>query len=173
MQRACQIERARNRLTCRRFLLQNAFLETLRVSDGHGGESIRHNHTGGGPTMSDAEGTETGNLFLQMVLTLQTSAMQHLGKIASPFTGKVERDLLSAKAAIDMLVMLQDKTRGNLNDAEVKILDRVVYELRMNYVDEAKKPDPPEEEEEGEKEEEKEEKREGEGEEKEEGKEKS
>ncbi len=94
--------------------------------------------------MSDAEERESGNLFLQMVLTLQTSAMQHLGKIASPFTGKVERDLLSAKAAIDMLAMLQEKTKGNLNDAEDKILDRVVYELRMNYVDEAKKPEPPE-----------------------------
>jgi len=62
--------------------------------------------------MSDAEERESGNLFLQMVLTLQTSAMQHLGKIASPFTGKVERDLLSAKAAIDMLAMLQEKTKS-------------------------------------------------------------
>ncbi|MCK4547023.1 MAG: DUF1844 domain-containing protein [Candidatus Eisenbacteria sp.] len=90
-------------------------------------------------------GTEekgTGNLFLQMVLTLQTSAMQHMGKIASPFTGKVERDMLSAKAAVDMLVMLQEKTGGNLSAAEKKILDQVVYELQMNYVDEANKPDP-------------------------------
>jgi hypothetical protein len=99
--------------------------------------------------MSDAQDSRagdngrTGNLFLQMVLTLQTSAMQHLGKIASPFTGNVERDLLSAKTAIDMLVMLQDKTRGNLNETEVKILNHVVYELQMNYVDEAKKPEPP------------------------------
>jgi len=100
--------------------------------------------------MSDAQDTRAGNedgrggnLFLQMVLTLQTSAMQHLGKIASPFTGNVERDLLSAKTAIDMLVMLQEKTRGNLNETEVKILNHVVYELQMNYVDEAKKPEPP------------------------------
>lgn len=85
-----------------------------------------------------------GNLFLQMVLTLQTSAMQHMGKIVSPFTGKVERDLVSAEAAIDMLLMLRDKTKGNLNDVEEKILDRVVYELQMNYVEESKRPEPEE-----------------------------
>jgi hypothetical protein len=95
--------------------------------------------------MEGNSGSDTGSLFLQMVLTLQTSAMQHLGKIASPFTGKVERDLMSAKAAVDMLVMLREKTKGNLNDAENKVLDHVIYELQMNYVDEANKPDPQEE----------------------------
>lgn len=92
--------------------------------------------------MADEDAKSAGNLFLQMVLTLQTSAMQHLGKIASPFTGQVERDLLSAKAAIDMLAMLKEKTQGNLNEAESRILDRVIYELQMNYVDEANKPEP-------------------------------
>jgi hypothetical protein len=91
--------------------------------------------------MGETEPNESGNLFLQLVLTLQTSAMQHLGKFASPFTGKVERDLGSAKASVDMLVMLRDKTKGNLSDVEEKILGRVIYELQINYVDEANKPE--------------------------------
>ena len=94
--------------------------------------------------MEGSSESNTGSLFLQMVLTMQTGAMQHLGKIASPFTGKVERDLMSAKAAVDMLVMLREKTNGNLNDAESKVLDHVIYELQMNYVDEANKPEYPE-----------------------------
>jgi|GEM_PF-868739 len=99
--------------------------------------------------MNETGAAEGGNLFLQMVLTLQTSAMQHLGKIASPFTGKVERDLGSARAAVDMLVMLKDKTRGNLSEVESKVLERVIYELQMNYVDETGKPEPTDESEAG------------------------
>jgi DNA replication initiation complex subunit (GINS family) len=77
----------------------------------------------------------------QLILSLQMGAMQQMGKIASPLTGKVERDLMMAQASIDMLSMLQEKMKGNLTDEEDKFLGHVLYELRMNYVDEAKKPD--------------------------------
>ena len=81
------------------------------------------------------------HMFFQMVLSLQAGAMQQMGKIASPLTGKVERDLYSAKVSIDMLGMFQAKMKGNLTEEESKLLEHVLYELRLNYVDESKKPD--------------------------------
>ena len=83
-------------------------------------------------------------LFLQLVLSMQASAMQQMGKIASPFTGKVERDLKAAQFSIDVVAMLNDKMKGNLSDEEAKIIEHVLYELRLNYVDESKKGDTPE-----------------------------
>jgi hypothetical protein len=79
--------------------------------------------------------------FFQLVLSLQMAAMQQMGKIASPISGKVERNLTQAKASIDMLNMLSEKTQNNLTDDEKGLLDRILFELRMNYVDESKKPD--------------------------------
>jgi len=78
--------------------------------------------------------------FYQLVLSLQAAAWQQMGKVSSPLTGKMERNLEQAKASIDLLEMLQRKTEGNLSSEEKKLLDHVLYELRMNYVDEAKKP---------------------------------
>ncbi len=81
-------------------------------------------------------------LFFQLVVSLQGGAMHQMGKIASPLTGKVERDLDMAKSTIDLLGMLRDKTEGNLTDEEKNLLDHILYELRLNYVDELKKGDP-------------------------------
>lgn len=85
-----------------------------------------------------AESTnEPDPLFAQLVLSLQMGAWQQMGKIASPITGKVERDLAMAKMSIDLLAMIQKKTEGNLNPDEKQMIDHVLYELRMNYVDES------------------------------------
>jgi hypothetical protein len=77
--------------------------------------------------------------FMQLVMSMQAGAMQQMGKMASPVSGKVERDLNMAKYSIDILGMIQTKTKGNLTDEEDKLLGHVLYELRMNYVDELKK----------------------------------
>lgn len=77
--------------------------------------------------------------FYQLALSLQAAAMQQMGKIANPFSGKIERDLSLAKNSIDMLEMLERKTRGNLNNDEKKLVDHILFELRINYVDELKK----------------------------------
>ena len=79
--------------------------------------------------------------FFQLVVSLQMAAMQNMGKIASPITGKIERNLDQAKVSIDMLSMLSGKMEGNLTDEEKDLLDRALYELRMNFVDESKKED--------------------------------
>ncbi len=78
--------------------------------------------------------------FFQLVLSLQGGAMQQMGKIASPLTGKIECNLDMAKSSIDMLAMVKEKTGGNLTEEEKQLIEHALYELRMNYVDELKKP---------------------------------
>jgi len=80
--------------------------------------------------------------YYQLVLSLQASAMQHMGKVMSPVSGKVERNLDAARYSIDVLEMLQRKTEGNLTSEERKLLDHVLYELRLNFVDETSKGEP-------------------------------
>jgi hypothetical protein len=75
-------------------------------------------------------------LFLQLILSLQSAAWYQLGKTVSPISGKIERNLAEAKVSIDLLTMLQEKTRDNLQEEEKKILDNTVYTLQMNYVEE-------------------------------------
>lgn len=82
-------------------------------------------------------------LFMQLVLMVHASAMQHMGKLKNPLTDAVERNLPAAQASIDLLDMLTAKTRGNLNHAEERLLADMVRELKLNYVDEAAKPDTP------------------------------
>ena len=77
--------------------------------------------------------------FLQLVYSLHAAAMQQMGKTMSPMTGKVERSLEMARNSIDMLDMIKRKTDGNLTGEEQQMIDRFLYELRMNYVEEMKK----------------------------------
>ncbi|MDA0712209.1 MAG: DUF1844 domain-containing protein, partial [bacterium] len=78
-------------------------------------------------------------LFMQMVMMFQGMAMQNLGKVMNPVTNKAERNLDQAKNMIDLLGMLEAKTKGNLGNNERNMLTHALYELRMNYVDEVKK----------------------------------
>ena len=65
--------------------------------------------------------------------------MQQMGKVVSPVTGEVERDLTIAQTTIDILAMLETKMKGNLSEEESGFISRSLYELRMNFVDENKK----------------------------------
>ncbi len=76
--------------------------------------------------------------FINFVIMLSQSVMLHLGKIANPLSGKIEKNLDGAKATIDLLVMFKEKTRGNLTDREDKFLATTLSNLQMNYVDELK-----------------------------------
>lgn len=80
-------------------------------------------------------------LFHHLVVMFQTLALQQLGKLVNPITGKMERDLQQAKITIDMLQMIKDRTSGNLEQSERMILDRALLELQMNFVDESGKED--------------------------------
>jgi hypothetical protein len=72
--------------------------------------------------------------FSTLVLSLATSAMVHMGLVPETEGGPVEKNLALAHQTIDTLEMLQNKTRGNLSDDEAKLLQSVLYELRMGYV---------------------------------------
>lgn len=78
--------------------------------------------------------------FIALVATFHSSGMVQLGKVANPFTGKVERDLQAVKQTVDILAMLEEKTRGNLSEDESRFLEHALYELRMNYLDESQHP---------------------------------
>jgi hypothetical protein len=67
-----------------------------------------------------------------------TSAMQGLGKMADP-TGKVSRNLEYVSQTIDLMEMLKDKTKGNISEDIEKVLEGMLSELRLNYVDEKAK----------------------------------
>jgi hypothetical protein len=79
-------------------------------------------------------------VFLQLVTSLQIATMTDLGKIVNPATNKAERNMERAQNTIDILAMLQRKTQGNLSKPEQDFIDHVLYELRMNFVDESERP---------------------------------
>jgi hypothetical protein len=73
--------------------------------------------------------------FSGFVLSLATTAALHFGDLADPETGRrPEPDIESAKRIIELLEMLQAKTKGNLIPEEEKLLDDLLYELRMRFV---------------------------------------
>lgn len=78
-------------------------------------------------------------LFASLVMMFQSATMQHLGKVKNPFTDKIERDLSQAQMTIDLLEMINRKTKGNLSKDEGYYLSNVLRELRLNYVDEQSK----------------------------------
>ncbi len=80
-------------------------------------------------------------LFTQLILMFQASAMQYLGKIGDHITGEIKRDLDQVSITIDMLDMLQAKCKGNLTADEEKLLAHIVSELKLNYIDEKKRPE--------------------------------
>lgn len=72
--------------------------------------------------------------FATFILSMSGSAMFHIGDIPNPETGKTEKNLPLAKQSIDILEMLKEKTKGNLTSDEEKLVDNVLYDLRLRYV---------------------------------------
>jgi len=72
--------------------------------------------------------------FTHFILSLSSSALIQLGEIQDPFTKKSAKNLPLAKQTIDLIGMLKEKTKGNLTPEEEKVIDYVLYDLRMRYV---------------------------------------
>jgi hypothetical protein len=72
--------------------------------------------------------------FSTFIVSLSTEILFHLGEIAHPGTGERQKDLVLAKHAIDTLVMIQEKTKGNLTEEEQKFLESMLYDLRMCFI---------------------------------------
>ena len=91
---------------------------------------------GPGFTVSDDEGKLPRVDFSSFSLSLGTSALYHLGVVPNPETGQPgPANLPVARQTIDSLDMLRDKTQGNLDDEETKLLDGLLYELHLRYVE--------------------------------------
>ena len=71
--------------------------------------------------------------FSSFVVSLAGSAMMHLGEAPHPGTGKTESNLPLAKNTIDLLTLLQEKTKGNLDGEETELLTTLVNELSSKY----------------------------------------
>jgi hypothetical protein len=101
--------------------------------------TTKNNETETGFTVRDdgkPAGAELPRIdFATFVLSLATSALVHLGLAEDPSGGEApEPNLVLARQTIDTLEMLEEKTRGNLDEDETKLVQSILYELRMGFV---------------------------------------
>ena len=76
-----------------------------------------------------------GVTFTGFILSLATTAAVHFGDIPDPSTGEpLETNLVAAGQMIEIIAVLQEKTKGNLSDPEARLMDDLLYELRMRFV---------------------------------------
>jgi hypothetical protein len=76
--------------------------------------------------------------FASFVVGLSTEALALMGEMPHPATGERMHDLLGAQQLIDIIGILQEKTRGNLSPDEETLLDAILFDLRMKYVEKAR-----------------------------------
>lgn len=77
--------------------------------------------------------------FFSLVSMFAAACWQHLGKMPDETSGEIQRDLESAQVTIDILLMIQDKTKGNLTNTEARLLSDTISALQANYAEEAAK----------------------------------
>ena len=82
---------------------------------------------------------ETALDFRSLVFSLATTAMLQLGLAPQPETGQVQKDLSGARRTIDILTILQEKTKGNLTAEESGLLDHCLHDLKMNFLQTSQK----------------------------------
>lgn len=82
-------------------------------------------------------------LFYSLIYSFQMQTWMSLGKIKNPVTDKVEKDLNAAQMTIDIIEMIKEKTKNNLNENENKFIEQVLSDLKLNFVHESSRPDEP------------------------------
>ncbi len=119
----------------RRFSAKKEGEETSRSE----GQKKEQSPPGGTEQESTAGGTEqTAPLpeitFANLVFSLSTSALIQLGEIQDPISKEAAKNLPMAKQTIDLIGMLKEKTKGNLTSDEEKLMENILYDLKMRYV---------------------------------------
>lgn len=76
--------------------------------------------------------------FATFIFSISSSALLNFGEIPDPETGTKKKNLSMAKHSIDILSMLEEKTRGNRTDDEEQLIKNILYDLRMRYIKETK-----------------------------------
>lgn len=87
----------------------------------------------------EAPSAKSVMMFNSLVMMFGTQAVMAMGKLQNPMTGKVDRDLDQAQAMIDMLEMVEERTKGNLTEDESRLITNTLRDLRLNYVVERNK----------------------------------
>lgn len=77
--------------------------------------------------------------FSTFVVSMGTSCLYHLGLMAHPESGKVQVNLPMARHVIEILAMLKRKTKGNLEEDEERLIDQLLFDLRLKYVNACQK----------------------------------
>jgi hypothetical protein len=90
-------------------------------------------------TQQEKEEHEEDLDFGTFVMSMAHSALVHLGELHAPDSSEHKADLELAKQTIDILGMLQGKTRGNLSQEEERLLEHLLYDLRLKYVEARKR----------------------------------
>lgn len=97
----------------------------------------RKQDASGKPQTADKEaggGKQQKVSFQEFVYLMSSQALIQMGSVPNPVTGKAEKSLPAAQHAIEILAMLEQKTKGNLSDEEAKVLSNALYDLRLRYV---------------------------------------
>ena len=76
--------------------------------------------------------------FSTFLISLSTQALAHLGEIPNPIDRTTTVDLGAARQLIDIIAILKEKTKGNLDESETRLLDHALYDLRLKYVERSK-----------------------------------
>jgi hypothetical protein len=86
------------------------------------------------------EGSRDTITFASFIVGLSTEALAFLGEMPNPATGERQADLKAAEQIIDIIGILREKTRGNLDSDEESLMDAILFDLRMKYVEKARSP---------------------------------
>ena len=101
--------------------------------------------TDNAPDHLDPEDDPSAVTFVGFVLSLAHTAAVHFGDVPDPVTGEtVSPNLAAAKQMIDILALIEEKTRGNLSAEERQLLEQLVYELKMRFIEVSKSGPAPE-----------------------------
>src|SRR5438874_2346707 len=95
------------------------------------------------PTAAGYDQLDDPASFLSLIMSLASNAASSLGMMPHPVTGETGVDLKLAKLWIDVLGLLVQKTRGNLDDQEAQMVEHLLADLRMQYVSFSSSPTPP------------------------------
>jgi hypothetical protein len=110
--------------------------ETFKVTDRRG--RAEGTPSGGPPPgvpgESDAPPSSGASQLSSLFMLFANSALIGLGAVAEPGSGERAPDLEQARSAIDILLMLRDKTHGNRTEQESRLLEEIVYDLQMRFV---------------------------------------
>jgi hypothetical protein len=109
-----------------------------RVEDESPAEEEHSAPAGEGPHSDPADAKAPPIDFATFILSLSSSAIYHMGGFQDPHSGKTSMNLDLAKQSIDIIAMLEAKTKGNLEPDEQKLITHALYDLRMRYVELAK-----------------------------------